>query len=331
MFANMRRALALGLIYGVAVSSVHSAQPVKPAATRYIAKDTGWSLKLPKEENVIYQGVANFDNSGLGMGQMLYPAPNIAGFFAALITHGIILESARNAQKTKIQEAADRVLSPYQSILADYKYRELMQHALEKTGGGGNKRLVEPSEKPGTDLQLESLPVFSMTQDQTALVMDNAIVIYAPGAPAAPIYKNIIRVVSRAGITSPDLVKFWTDNGGSELKTESVRLLAESLDLALGEVTAQSEQDRPQRTVRYFEGQVEKMERGAVLKENCDRVVLRNLRGWLMSVSPKPGPSQASCADDATRHAPKALPEQPVKEQAREDRTSTSTSTSSKE
>jgi hypothetical protein len=94
-------------------------------------------------------------------------------------------------------------------------------------------------------------------------------------------------------------VNFWNANDGVAIKTESVRLLAESLDLALDEIATGLGQDRPQRTVRYMEGKAEKMERGQILKEQCNRVVLKNLRGWLMSVSVKPtvGGTTALCGD----------------------------------
>jgi len=287
-------ALAAGLTAAFTVAgNAYAAAPAASAPPRYVAKDLGWSLKLPAEETVVYQGIANFDNAGMGTGSMLYPAPNIAGFIAALITHGVIVERTRNAQKTRMQEAADRVLLPYKSVLTDYKYRDLMRQALEKTTTSGDKRLAEPSEKPGSDLRIESLPVFSMTQDQTAIVLDNAIVIYAPSTPSTPAYRNIVRVVSRAE-TAPDIVKHWTDNEGAALKIESARLLAESLDLALGDIAAGFEQARLQRTVRYNEGHTEKMERGEVIREHCGRVVLKNLRGWLMSVAAKPAPDSTS-------------------------------------
>lgn len=295
-------ATVIALMTSIAdVSKTHAAEQSSPKQ-RYLAKDIGWSLKLPTEEIVAYQGVASLDGAGMGAGQFMYPAPNIAGLFVAILTHSVLMQSSRSAQKTKIQIEADKVLLPYKAVLSDFKYRDLMKQALEKIATAGNKRLVEPSEKPGTDVQIESIPVFSMTQDQTAIVLDNAVAIYGPGTAQEAAYKNIIRVVSRTE-TSADLVNFWSTNEGAAIKAESARLLADSLDIALDEIAADREQERPQRTIRYIEGNAEKMERGQVIKELCDRVVLKNLRGWIMSVPIKTaaGAASTSCGNSTTQ------------------------------
>jgi hypothetical protein len=49
-------------------------------------------------------------------------------------------------------------------------------------------------------------------------------------------------------------------------------------------MTAKASPDAPHRTVRYRLGGEERMERAQVLSERCDRLLIRNLRGWLMSV-----------------------------------------------
>lgn len=230
---------------------------------------------------------------------MLYPAPNIGGFLAALITHGILLESTRSAQIEKNRQEANQVLLPYQSILDGYHYRDLMQSGLGKTTAGGSRKLVEFLEKPGSEWFIESLPVFSITQDQKAIILDNAVVIYAPDLPAAPAYQSVIRVVSKPE-SSVNPQSFWTANAGENLKSESARLLAESLDIAFSEANGGSaKRTNSHRTVRYMEGSKENMERGEVVSESCERVVLRNLRGWMMSVP-------ASAAQDASACVGKA-------------------------
>jgi hypothetical protein len=283
-------------------SQARAAEPSGVVVARYAAKDMGWSLRLPKDDNVVYQGVASYDRAGGGAAPILYPAPNVAGFLVGLFTHGVLLESVRAVEKNRIQQVADEVLAPYQKVLSSYKHRDLMQQALDKTDTGGSKRLLEPSEKPSAGLLIDSTPVFSMTQDQTAIVLDNVVSIYAPGAAPAAAYRNIIRVVSKPE-TRTDLVSFWTANDGDVLKAQSVSLLAESLDLALIELATVQEHDRPQRTIRYLEGTAERMERGQIVHERCDKVVLKNLRGWLMSVPVKSGASAAAapCGEIALR------------------------------
>lgn len=260
------------------------AEQVHQGASRLMAKDATWSLRLPKDDKVAFKGVANFDQAGAGSLPMLYPAPNAAGLLAAVITHAVIADSAQTRQKNQLQEAADKVLLPYQAVLSTYSHKDLMQKGLEKTMSAGSKKLVEFSEKPGADWFIESTPVFSITQDHSAIILENAVSVYRPNAPAAAAYENIVKVISHAS-SSKDLAVFWTANEGEKLKEESASLFAHSLDVAMSEAAlGPGEGNAPHKTFRYFEGSVEKMERGQLVSERCNRVVIRNLRGWLMSI-----------------------------------------------
>jgi len=266
---------------------------------RVIGKDSNWSLRLPKEDKVVYRGVVSFDGAGVGDQKLIYPAPNAIGFLAGVITHGLIVGSVKDSQKQKLQEAADKVLLPYQSVLGSYKHPELMRRALEKTLTGGSKKLVESSEKPGGDWLIESATVFSITQDQTAIILDNSVSIYALNVPSAAAYQNTVTVVS-LGKEGTDLASFWTANDGEKLKEESASLLAESLDIVLSEMASgPGKEGIPYKTVRYFEGKTEKMERGQLVSERCGRVLIKTLRGGLMSVPARPGAATAPAADCA--------------------------------
>jgi hypothetical protein len=260
--------------------------------------DTKLALRLPQEKQVLFRGVSSLDGAGGGGAQMMYPAPNAAGLLAAVLTHAFISESTRNAEKDKIQEAADKVLAPYQDVLKDFEHRQLMQRALEKASAPREKRLIEAAETAPGETIIESLPVFSMTQDQSAIVLDNSIVIYAPPASSKPVYKNTIRVVARPK-EAADLVPFWTAGQGEALKAESARLFAASLELALSDAAKElGRTDAVHKTVRYHEGGSEKMERAQILDHACDRMVIRTLRDSLMSVPLKrtEGTPGAACA-----------------------------------
>jgi hypothetical protein len=294
-------ACALALLAPSVLAAEADAVSEKPGAGAKPPRSVAWVLRLPQETNVTYQGVVSFDQAGVGTASMLYPAPNAAGFIAALITHGFLLESTRTQQLEKIRQVADQVLLPYQPVLNSFQSRELMQRGLDRTSAAGPKRLAEFSEKPGAEIFVESIPLFSMTQDHTTIVLDNAIVIHAPHGPASSPYKNVLRIISRPQ-TRADLVTYWTANDGENLKAESVSLLAESLDLALRELSGElDKKTNPHRTVRYREGTAEKMERGQIVSENCDRVVLKNLRGWLMSVPPSRGADGGTSCDASPR------------------------------
>jgi len=249
-----------------------------------IAKDSTWALRLPTDNAVIYKGVATFDTQGTANPAIMYPAPNVAGFLAAVITHGIISESAQTRQRTQLQEAADRVLTPYKAVLSNYSHRELMQRALEKTSTGGEKKLIEPTEQASTEWLIDSAPIFSMTQDQRAIILEHSVSIYKSNNPTTAAYRNTIKVISVPG-DPENLVTFWTDNEGEKLKEESASLMAHSLDIAMNAAAlGVGNNKNPQRTFRYREGGAEKMERAELINETCGRALIKTLRGWLMSI-----------------------------------------------
>lgn len=271
----------------LAASATQAALPAPVPAI--VPSGPSWALRLPKTEPVLFRGVVNLDNAGSGPGAMMYPAPGVAGLLVAIVTHGVIMESVKSAEKTRLQTEADQVLAPYQEWLKGFQHRELMQRGLEKTALGERKRLAEVGSEDATDWVIDSTPVYSMTQDHSALILDNILTIRRPGALGAVPYQNTVRVVSQSR-TADDLQAVWGAEQGALLKEESVRLFAQSLDMGLADAQKPSSAaSRAHKTVRYLEGRQEKMERGEVLDDRCGRVVIKTLRGWLMSV-----PAQSS-------------------------------------
>lgn len=258
------------------------------------------ALRLPPGDRVAFRGVVAGEGvSGPG-GQILYPAPNAAGFLASIFTHALIVGSVEESRKSKQQEAADRVLAPYRPTLDAITPATLMQRAMVRMRSPGARRLLPPSETTAQGWRVESLPVFSMTQDQSALIVDNAIAVFVSAAGTVPTHQLVVRVVSDP-LETQDSLAHWTGGDGEALKDGSARLAAASLDLALMAAKAPVAAEPPvHRTVRYYEGRVEKMERGELLAEDCGRRLLRNLRGWLMSVPlSRPGTDRSAlpCRD----------------------------------
>jgi hypothetical protein len=248
------------------------------------AQPADWSLRLPVAEPVAFRGVVSMDAAGSKSGSMLYPAPSAAGFLAALITHGLLVESMKSSEKQALQATADKVLAPYLPLLEGFRHQELMSRALARSGGAGDKRLVAPNEPAGGRWLVESGPLFSMTQDRRALVLDNAVAIWRPGESGKPAYQAVIRVVSQAR-PETEAEQGWSERNGEPIKEEATSLLAHSLDLALKEAARSTPADEtPFKTVRYPEGQHEKIERAQLVSRACHRQVVRTLRGWLLSV-----------------------------------------------
>jgi hypothetical protein len=271
----------------VAAALASSAGAAGPAAA-------AWALRMPAEPAVLYRGSVNMDGAGQPAGQMMYPAPSAAGLLAAIITHGVMVESSKNSQKRRLQEEADKVLAPYRPALAGFTHGQLMQTALGLTTSTANKRLLGTDENAGGDLVIVSTPVYTLTQDHRALVLDNTIAIQRSDHGSRPSYEQVIRVVS-APRAEAEPAGYWAGDEAQALKQESARLLAHSLDLALRDVdAAPSAGAAAFRTVKYQEGASQKMERALTVDQPCERLILRTLRGGLLSV-PASGNSPAGC------------------------------------
>lgn len=257
-----------------------------------------WAVQVPAPDKVRFKGVAAMDTIGKPGAPVVYPAAGAAGLVAAIITHGVIASAIARGERSDIEKAADKVLDPYQPSLDSFTQRELLQAAAAFSAHGAPRWLAASDQADKVDAWVvASNPMFSMTQDRAALILDNEILIKVPGSKAA--YANTVRVVS-AVQAHEDLAAWWGDGEARALKEQSARLLAASIDIALDAATAAPAPGEAgvapaaQRTVRYREGGKEVFERAEILREDCDRLLLRNLRGWLMSV-PRLKPAQADC------------------------------------
>ena len=219
----------------------------------------------------------------MGSGSMMYPAPNAAGFLAALITHGILLESTKNSQKQKLQAEADKVLLPYQEVLRDFGMADLLQRSLQKSRLGPDSTLQPESSASVGDWVAGVVPAYAMTQDGRALILEAAVSLRDRHATAAA-YQGVIRVVSSPR-EDVELPTYWTAEEGKALKDEAATMLAHALDIAtqLG-MGAPPPDVAKQRTFRYRAGTTDRYERAELLRDECDRLVVRNLRGTLMSI-----------------------------------------------
>lgn len=279
--ASLVGGLLLPSLSGAASDTIMELRPVTATDADSLMK---WNIRLSQNDIVVYRGVASFDGAGTNSSSFLYPAPSTGGFLAAVITHGFLVDSAKKEQKDQIQTTADKVLLPYKTVLDAFSLRDLMRRAAGKTLSGGNVRLIDNSADHSREMVIESIPVFSLTQDQTAIVLDNTIIIRMPANSPAASYQNTVRVISTAKeVTDP--TTFWTENNGEKLKDESARLVAASLDIAFRDAAnSAGSADISFQTIRYREGSTEKIERAQVLSSYCDQLLIRTLRGILMLV-----------------------------------------------
>jgi hypothetical protein len=256
------------------------------------------SLRVPKEDLVSFASIPNDDTVAGEPGTMMY-GPTLVGAVVGIIAHGMI-ESHQQAKEKKSKNAlGDIVLAPYRPSLSHFTNAELMRRALDGLATDGGKVLIQSSERAGPGWLIECSPAFLMTQDARALVLQNSIVIHSPDAASPVTFKNVVEVVGRPRESvGADSENTWMIQDGALLMNASVDLLRESLSLALGELRGDfAGHTAAYRTVRYPRGGTEKMERAQVLRETRLRIVIKTLRGWIMSV---PASADASDPPDLT-------------------------------
>lgn len=252
-------------------------------ASNSLPEQREWSWRWQQGTRIVFRGAADFDSAGLGTGAMFYPVPGVAGLIGAVIAHGMVTEVSKNEQKVKLQEKADEILQAYQPTLQALRSDELMRSAFARSTLMKSGMLMQ-DQAAGKTWLVESVPAFFMTQDQAALILDHSVAVYAPGSKGEPAYRSTVRIVSAAHDAS-DAVDYWTANDGEQLKARAIGLLAESMDLISGALSEKPDSgDTREKTYKYKEGNVTRMERATLISEGCNRVVVRTLRGGLLSI-----------------------------------------------
>lgn len=278
--------LSAAALLAVTLAAAETA-PAEQAALQRLqatAATRAWAWRgAAAEEPAVFHGVVSYDTAGGGAGAMLYPAPGPAGFLVAILTHAAINSGARSAEAKRIEEAADKVLVPLKDQVDRLRLRDLQQDALSRWETGADVKLLGRDESADNAWIVETQPVFLMTQDRRALVVE-AVVRLFDGAAKTPAIERAVRVVSPP--VKGDADGYWLDTANGRLAQTSAALMAEAIRVAV--LDAQTSGDASQRTIRYVEGGADKFERATLLSERCERVALRTLRGGVMSVPARP-------------------------------------------
>jgi hypothetical protein len=286
------------LIATVVGAATAAEAPAAPGVLLPDAQLSGFTLKLPPQQPVVFRGMVSHDAAGVQGGQMLYPAPNVGGLLVAIFAHGVAVEAQKNSQRSQMQQAADQVLAPYKEALDAFTHDELARRGLAQAALFSPHRHVDEVHAADAGWVLESAPTFVLGQDQAVLVLENAVAIHRRGEPDKALFQGVVKVVSDPQETTAP-ADYWGAEGAARLRGESVRLFAHSLGVALAQARRTPGADGPQKTYRFPEGSSERMERGSMVTRYCNRLIIRNLRGWLLSIPQRPagGADPAPCAD----------------------------------
>lgn len=246
------------------------------------------AIRLPATDAIEVRRVYNTDRGQSGPGNMLY-GPGAVGAIVGLIAHAAVVDGMRESARRRSEADSDRVLQPYRPALDGITNTSLMREALELANLPQPVQLVPAHDPADADWQMNLAPVFWLTTDERAILLEVAIAVRKPGSPS-PLWQNKMWLVSRklpdADLSPRDV---WIANEGQRLRRTGATLLALAYELSVEQTRQVDIADaglaRPQRTHRYWEGGQRRAERAELLARNdCGRALLRNLRGELMSV-----------------------------------------------
>jgi len=267
-------------------------------ATAVASADELVLLEVPA--SVPWSGIAGAAAEG-GTVAMLYPAPTPLLGLIAVLTHGAIISGARAAEDKRRQEEADKVLEPYLAALSAWSPKALVQAVAEPAADGPARRVAEGEASAGARWRVEFAPTFAMFAGRSRLLLDSRVRVLDAAVPGTVPFEVQVRVASNR---RADDAAFPSDDDAELLKQESVRLLAHAVDVALHahqRQLAALADDTPFRTHRYLDGPRDGMERAQLVGEGCARIVLRTLRGTLLSVPVRMADDTPASADCATR------------------------------
>jgi hypothetical protein len=272
-------AAALALV-GCSTAAQTDSQAKATTERLLLGTQQAWRLRLPQQDEVFFQGAVNRDSTKGAGTAIVYPVYGVAGLLVAVAAHAAIEGGMQNHKKSKEQAQADEVLNPYQPLIKSLSSKALMQQALDQLSSTEDKALIDFSALKFAGWNVQGPFIFSMTQDQKAIFLDQDFIFQAPQSHAQPSQPYSVRVIYNVP-TGDNALDFWTTRQGENLKKISVQLLKESIELALSDLPYAS-QDASEKTIRYAMGDVEKVERGQIVKESCDRLIIKTLRGGLL-------------------------------------------------
>jgi hypothetical protein len=255
---------------------------------RDTASTRGWAWRgASSGDRAEFHGVVSYDAAGGGAGSMMYPVPAGAagpvGLLVGILTHAAINSGARSAEAKRIEEEADKVLLPLRDRLDRLLLRDIEQLALPRLESRQAWRLLAAGERADDAWIIETQPVFLLTQDRRAMVLESFVRVFDGGAKT-PTIERAVRVVS-APIQGAEVDAYWRAAEVDRLAQTGAALVAEAIRTAM--LDAQAGGELTQRTVRYAEGAADRFERAMVLTDQCGRTTLRTLRGGVMSVPAK--------------------------------------------
>lgn len=263
----MLAGLIAGLTTATAAAQTPATQPRWPIAAGQ------WSLGLPPDlQRLPFHGELDADQGAAAGGAMLYPAPNLVGFLAAVLTHAALVEGSKSAQRERALAQADQALTPLAATLQSFAPSSLAETA---------RGLIGSASEPAW--QVEVAPVFVFSRDLRSLSVESHMLLRRTGADDV-LARTAVRATA-APLAAERVPTAWTDNEGQLLRSTAAQLLVQASAAGVRALAGEWDQvQASQRTLRYPFGAGERIERVQLLESRCQDAVVRHLRGDLMVI-----------------------------------------------
>lgn len=252
------------------------------------------SVIILEPEKLDIRGVYD-PNDSLGQGGIMYSADaGAAGMLAQVLVHAA---ASTNAQKKKLadqQNRANKVLEPLQDLISPMN-SQLLIHS----DPGYSFATTQPA-APGK--VLHSKPIFFVSQDLSTFSVKHMVEIYEHAAPKTKgkkktqqpqraVYSNIVEVIATP-VAKDKALEIYRGNDGAQLKVILSDIYRQSLAMALADMRGTYPAAGSQQSYKFAQGDLQRFERGTLLKAECKQTTIRNLRGWLITFA---GPNPTAC------------------------------------
>lgn len=269
-----------------------------------------FAVEMTNQKALDFRGIYDPNNTVEGS-QILYAGVGTsgAGIAASVLTQIFLHEGINNtAQRKKLQaqqRKANLALTPIQEKLATLT-PEMLTHAATDYG----------FENTATqEYRLKTTPVFFFSQDLTTLSIKNVVTLVKTAGDNTEqekkkskkkgatdsIYENLIEV-HHVHFPKEDTAAYINTLSNAELQHIVQTLYKQSIELAINDINGLGLKDKPEQSFKIYNGTDLQLERGKLFKEDCDKHILQNLRGWLIAY-PKSADDKvlqvASCAAPA--------------------------------
>lgn len=263
------------------------------------------NVHVNQDHPVTFAGKRSIHNAVDGAPMaMMYPGDSAGVFLGALLIHGLVNSGASQVKKSREQAELDKVLIPFDEHIAEFDSNYFLSRAGAVNDVEPIKNvdlLIGEKQSSASRWDMTITPVYAMTQTKKSFIVLNTLTFSdrSLSGREARRAKQLAKkrkshdrdpnkqtvVIVSDPIAEENMDNYWLSENAQVFRDSVNQFYKESLRMGLarhyGHLKAS---DDKQKTIRYLEDGVKKIERGYVVSEDCRRTLFETLAGELKSV-----------------------------------------------